>query len=145
LTASELFLEGLPIFTRGLASIPAHTDLLRELRLLERRVARSGKDRVEAGVGGFDDHAVALFGAMVLVSRHAPFIVTAELLHRALAMPVRPGREAFAWGFQKRAGMAQMAHMMIPDSQKCYPRSVLPAHRFYEPTEGDTTDEEVSN
>jgi hypothetical protein len=127
LTASELMLEGLPLFTRGMASIPPHPALLRELRLLERRVSRfSGKDSVSHGVGGFDDHAVALFGAMVLVNTHLPFVVTAELLQRAAALsPRRP-----TFGFSRRS-------MVIPPkSSQCHPRSFLPAGKFQQ-EEGD--------
>lgn len=74
LTRSELYLEGLPLFTRGLVNIPDHAQLLRELRLLERRTARSGKDSVDHGIGGSDDHANALFGAMHLAAKpvHVP-------------------------------------------------------------------------
>jgi hypothetical protein len=64
LVRSDLYLEGQVLFTRGLVSIPPNTTLLRELRLLERRTARSGKDSVNHGVGGHDDYANALFGAM---------------------------------------------------------------------------------
>src|SRR5262249_24934938 len=39
-----IYLESLPVFTRGLARLPDHTRLVRELRLLERRTHRSGKD-----------------------------------------------------------------------------------------------------
>jgi hypothetical protein len=69
LVRSDLYLEGLPLFTRGLVSIPANAALLRELRLLERRTARSGKDSVDHGVGGHDDHANSLFGAMYLAAK----------------------------------------------------------------------------
>jgi hypothetical protein len=140
LAASELFIEGLPIFTRGLASIPAHTDLLRELRLLERRVARSGKDRVEHGPGGTDDYANALFGAMVLVSRHQPFVVTSELLMRVAMMEPNRHRSATAWGWQKRAQTMQMAHHLIPQEKRTYPAWALSADKFInpsEPSEGD--------
>ena len=37
LTRSELYIEGLPLFARGLVSIPDHATLLRELRLLDQR------------------------------------------------------------------------------------------------------------
>ena len=47
LPRSELYLEGQVHFMRGLVSIPPHATLLRELRLLERRVARSGKEQCE--------------------------------------------------------------------------------------------------
>jgi hypothetical protein len=68
LTRSELYLEGLPNFTRGLVSIPDHAGLVRELRLLERRTSRTGKDVIDHGVGGSDDHANSLFGAMWLAA-----------------------------------------------------------------------------
>ena len=44
LPKSALYLEGLPNFSRGTISIPDHPLLIRELRLLERRTARSGKN-----------------------------------------------------------------------------------------------------
>ena len=65
LTRSDLYIEGLPFFTRGLVSIPDHQALIRELRLLERRTARSGKDSVDHGLSGSDDLA-ALFGCLFL-------------------------------------------------------------------------------
>ncbi|HEY2707555.1 MAG TPA: hypothetical protein VGI95_05830 [Caulobacteraceae bacterium] len=61
---SGLYLEGVSVFMRGAVSIPNLPPLIRELRLLERRTARSGKDAVDHPVGGSDDHANALFGAM---------------------------------------------------------------------------------
>jgi hypothetical protein len=69
LPRSDLYLEGLPLFTRGLVSIPDHQQLIREMRLLERRVARSGKDAVNHGIGGHDDHANALFGALYVAAK----------------------------------------------------------------------------
>jgi hypothetical protein len=44
LNASMLYLESLPLWTRGLVSILDHPALLRELRLLERIPGRIGKD-----------------------------------------------------------------------------------------------------
>jgi hypothetical protein len=83
LPKSGLYLEGLPAFSRGTISIPNHPLLIRELRLLERRTARSGKDSVDHGPSGSDDHANVLFGAMYLLRRrpnleislHAPIQV----------------------------------------------------------------------
>jgi hypothetical protein len=66
---SELYLETLPLWTRGAISIPNHAQLTRELRLLERRTARSGKDSVDHGPSGSDDFANAVAGAMWLASR----------------------------------------------------------------------------
>jgi hypothetical protein len=70
---SQIYLEALPLFTRHLISLPDHKHLLRELRLLERRTHRSGKDSVDHGPRGNDDHANALCGAAVLVSAGAQF------------------------------------------------------------------------
>jgi hypothetical protein len=61
---SELYLEGLPTFSRGLVSLPEHRRLGRELRLLERHVSRAGRDRVDHGRGGSDDYANSVFGAL---------------------------------------------------------------------------------
>jgi hypothetical protein len=85
LVRSDLYLEGQVHFTRGLVSIPDHATLIREYRLLERRTARSGRDSVNHGVGGHDDHANALFGALYVAAKAAvaddtpivqPFIAT---------------------------------------------------------------------
>jgi hypothetical protein len=80
LTRSELYLEGLPLFARGLVSIPDKPILLRELRLLERRTARSSKDSVNHGVGGSDDYANSLFGAMNLAIGRPRFVATPEMI-----------------------------------------------------------------
>jgi hypothetical protein len=69
---SELYIEGLPLFARGLVSLPEHRRLGRELRLLERHVSRAGRDRVDHGRGGHDDHANAVFGALHLVASQRP-------------------------------------------------------------------------
>jgi hypothetical protein len=61
---SALYLEALPLFMRGSVSIPDHAKLLRELRLLERRTSRMGKDIVDHGRNGSDDYANALAGML---------------------------------------------------------------------------------
>jgi hypothetical protein len=64
LPKSALYLEALPAFNRGAVSIPNHPTLLRELRGLERRVHRSGRDTVDHGAHGSDDFANAVCGAI---------------------------------------------------------------------------------
>jgi hypothetical protein len=64
LNKSALYLEALPLFMRGAVSIPDHARLVRELRLLERRSSRIGKDVVDHGRSGSDDHANALAGML---------------------------------------------------------------------------------
>jgi len=61
-----IYLESLPVFTRGLARLPNHARLIRELRLLERRTHRSGKDTVEHPRNGHDDHANVVCGVLSL-------------------------------------------------------------------------------
>jgi hypothetical protein len=65
---SQLYVEALPLFARGLVSMPDHARLTRELRLLERRIHRSGRDTVDHGRNGSDDYANALCGVAVNVS-----------------------------------------------------------------------------
>lgn len=68
---SGLYLEAVPVFMRGAITIPDHPQLIRELRLLERRVAPSGKDRVDHGSNGSDDYANAVVGALSLIIKPA--------------------------------------------------------------------------
>ena len=87
---SELYLEAVPLFTRGLIRLPDHARLLRELRLLERHTHRSGRDTVDHPKGGRDDHANSVCGAAVLVSGAAlsvASLITPALLGRLASMP----------------------------------------------------------
>jgi hypothetical protein len=129
LTASELFLEGLPLFARGMASIPPHPALLRELRLLERRVSRSGKDSVGSPANATDDHANALFGALVLAGTHRSLVFTAEMVARVAANPPYRPNPALVWPMNQTG----QARVFIPLAQRQYPRSVLPAEKFLQP------------
>jgi hypothetical protein len=124
-TRSELYLEGLPLFARGLASIPDHGQLLRELRLLERRTARSGQDRVDHGASGSDDYANSLFGAMVLANTHRSLVVTPELLGRLAQLPVR--RPLYAG---RHGGSVARMMAALPAAQRTYPAGALPASKF---------------
>jgi hypothetical protein len=101
LTRSELYLEGLVLFTRGLVSIPSNAALLRELRLLERRTARSGKDSVNHGVGSHDDHANALFGAMYLAAKaaaHPQVPIVAPAIWSSRSGWIGSGQPAYDFG-----------------------------------------------
>jgi hypothetical protein len=69
LVKSQLYLESLPLFMRGAVSIPDHPKLIRELRLLERRTSRIGKDVVDHGRNGSDDYANALCGMLRLLAK----------------------------------------------------------------------------
>lgn len=64
LPKSGLYLEAVPHFMREAISIPNHPRLIRELRLLERRTSRAGRDSVDHGPSGSDDYANALAGVL---------------------------------------------------------------------------------
>jgi len=69
LPRSGLYLEALPHFARGAVSIPNHAKLIRELRLLERRTSRSGKDAVDHPRNGSDDFSNSLAGCLHLAMK----------------------------------------------------------------------------
>jgi hypothetical protein len=64
LPKSQIYLEAIPLFSRGLVQLPEHPVLLRELRLLERRTHRSGRDTVDHPRNGRDDYANAVCGVL---------------------------------------------------------------------------------
>jgi hypothetical protein len=76
LPKSQIYLECVPLFTRGLVRLPDHPKLLRELRLLERHTHRSGKDTVDHGRGGHDDHANACCGLLRNLSNYLGYDLT---------------------------------------------------------------------
>ena len=61
---SNLYLEALPAFAQGAVRLPNHSQLVRELRMLERHTHRSGRDSVDHGANGSDDFANAVCGAL---------------------------------------------------------------------------------
>jgi hypothetical protein len=73
LPKSAIYLECVPLFTRGLVGLPDHSRLLRELRLLEHHTHRSGKDTIDHPKGGHDDHANAVCGVLCALSRYFGF------------------------------------------------------------------------
>jgi hypothetical protein len=72
---SQLYLESLPLFTRGAISIPDHQQLLREVRLLERQTHRGGRDTIDHPKRGSDDYANAVCGCAAIIrsDRYDPF------------------------------------------------------------------------
>jgi hypothetical protein len=76
----QIYLETLPLWTRGLVSMPDHKALVRELRLLERHTHRSGKDTVDHGRNGSDDHANAVCGLLRTLTTKAPMRITPEVM-----------------------------------------------------------------
>ena len=64
LRKSDIYLECIPLFTRGLVRLPNHPTLSRELRLLERYTHRGGKDTVDHPKNGKDDYPNSVCGAL---------------------------------------------------------------------------------
>jgi hypothetical protein len=87
-TKNEIYLEALPAFTRGQVSLRPNETLLRELRLLERRTSRSGRDTVQHPPRGRDDYANAVCGAIALLmlDHTAPMLVTPEMVNELAMM-----------------------------------------------------------
>jgi hypothetical protein len=77
---SEVYLEVAPLFARHLVRVPEHAVLLRELRSLERRTHRSGKDSVEHPKGGHDDYANVVSVALLLAREAAATIWARQAL-----------------------------------------------------------------
>jgi hypothetical protein len=69
LDRSALYLEFLPLLNSRKVLLLDLPELLRELRGLERRRGSSGRDRVDHGPRGHDDHANAAAGALHLAGR----------------------------------------------------------------------------
>ena len=91
-TGSQIYLETLPLFARGIVRLSNHQVLLRELRLLERRTGRGGRDVVDHPPHCHDDHARAACGALWLAlgAQAAPWSPDALLVDgRPAAMPGR--------------------------------------------------------
>jgi hypothetical protein len=96
LSKSEIYLECLPPFTRGLISLPDHKALTRELRLLERHTHRSGKDTVDHGRNGSDDHANAVCGLLRALVARAPMRIS-ESVRQWASIPQRGTLENPGW------------------------------------------------
>jgi hypothetical protein len=70
LTASECYLEALPLFMTGCVELLDIRKLTMELQQLERRTGRSGKDSVSHPPSGHDDLANSCCGALSLCTQH---------------------------------------------------------------------------
>jgi hypothetical protein len=104
--------------------------LVSQYAQLERRVMPAGRDVVDHPnrSGHHDDLSNVTAGVLWrLQAGVAPMVVSRELLQRVMQMPINPHRRYSAWGFQKRQDFANLANMVIPREQQCYPRSALPA------------------
>jgi hypothetical protein len=68
LDRSALYLEMLPSVNAGTVELPDDSNLLKELRGLERRRGTAGRDRIDHRPGQHDDRANAVAGAVFLIA-----------------------------------------------------------------------------
>jgi phage shock protein PspC (stress-responsive transcriptional regulator) len=123
LAASQLYLETLPLFTRGLVSRPDHPVLLRELRLLERTPTRMGKDQVTHPRGCHDDHATAVCGVLRGISAYLGYDL--DLLRRATALEDEDDERNYAANKEARDQEYHnqfAARIFAFSGGKCWPR-----------------------
>jgi hypothetical protein len=106
---SDLYLEGLPSFSRGLVLLPEQRQLGRELRLLERHVSRAGRDRVDHGRGGSDDYANAVFGALNLAMAGSRYRY--DVTMNWVSGPTRTDADAEARAAREWQEMRMAAHI----------------------------------
>lgn len=76
LVKSAIYLESVPHFMQGKVELINHKKSLRELRLLERRVSKSGRDAVDHPKNGSDDYINSVLGCLVHVMKPQRHTVT---------------------------------------------------------------------
>jgi hypothetical protein len=123
-TASELYVEALPSFARNAISIPDVAPLIRELRQLERRVSRMGRDQVSHGPGGHDDHANALVGALRQAVRPPNTASTGALIGCEAGTFSSPGARAWLRDEMMRRQSPPMAYRPINTILPGLPKSM---------------------
>jgi Phage Terminase len=94
---SQIYLESLPLFTRGLVRLPDHARLLKELRLLERQTHRGGKDSVDHPRGHHDDYANSVCGVLRTLSNYLGFDLNKMLDDGEETTQARQLSEADQW------------------------------------------------
>ena len=90
---SKIYLEAIPLFSTGLVEIPGNKRLVAELKQLERRVRPGGRDTIDHPVGGRDDLANSVCGALVGVASAGVVDIDPsmyQLVMGSVALPVRP-------------------------------------------------------
>jgi hypothetical protein len=94
---SQIYLETLPLFTRGLVRLPDHARLLKELRLLERHTHRGGKDSVDHLRGHHDDYSNSVCGVLRTLSNYLGFDLNRMLDDGEDNTRARQASEADQW------------------------------------------------
>jgi hypothetical protein len=95
LPKSQIYLEAIPLFARGLVRLPDHPRLLRELRLLERQTHRGGRDTVDHPRGGHDDLANCVAGVLRALSDHLGYVYDLSVDRDAVDLVLQPPKRLF--------------------------------------------------
>ena len=74
-TKSEIYGEVLPSLNSGKVELLDNARLLSQLRGLERRTSRSGRDTIDHSPGGHDDVANAAAGALMLALKRGAMVI----------------------------------------------------------------------
>jgi hypothetical protein len=112
---SALYLESESSFTREHVRLPPHPILTRELRLLEKHAARSGKPDVTHPRGCHDDYANAVCGVIAMLTLVQPpidwgrVVAETEEYYATHGVPRRPNRLGSA-GVQPWSSMGERAY-----------------------------------
>jgi hypothetical protein len=80
-TKSEIYREMLPLVTSGIVELLDQARLLAQLRQLERRVARGGRESIDHGPSAHDDVVNAAAGALVLACDSSRNVIRAVPLY----------------------------------------------------------------
>jgi hypothetical protein len=101
---SELYLGLLPLVTAGVLEVPGDVELIRQLKLLERRRGAGGRDAVDHPAGAHDDRANAVALATAPLVGQAP--LSGSLAEYVVLGPPRAAVREFGTG---RAGEEELS------------------------------------
>ncbi|MGH8131897.1 MAG: hypothetical protein ACRETP_01485 [Steroidobacteraceae bacterium] len=93
---SEIYLEMLPQFSRGVVELLDLPQLRTQLLLLERRTRSGGRDSVDHPRGAHDDLANSACGALLAARKPAGLRISDAVL-QSMDLEVAPGSPAAAW------------------------------------------------
>jgi hypothetical protein len=112
---SQIYLESLPYWNRALISIPDVPKLSKELRLLERRTHRGGRDSVDHPPNASDDYANALCGAAWLALQPRKPNVGGLAAQVREADEAYQARERASWGRDKDGNPIGIPTTLTPE------------------------------
>jgi hypothetical protein len=118
---SSAYAECGPLFAQGVVALLDHPQMIRELKLLERRPQAGGKVRVDHPSGSHDDYANALAVAVAMAARSSPKPWAGAVLPAGLTVLGSPsGRVAIAGSLGQQGAVqrgevgGQAAHISKP-------------------------------